>query len=67
MERVWEVRVRAEDGDHPLASNLTKDEAMAKAVEWLGRDFNEWEKARLSAVCNYGSVVYIDLVNGVPA
>ena len=59
MTSNYEVRISAEDGNHPLESNLTKDEAMATAVEWLGRPFDEWELARDSATSEYGGVIYI--------
>jgi len=59
MTSNYEVRVSAEDGNHSLESNLTKDEAMATAVEWLGRPFDEWELARDSATSEYGGVIYI--------
>ena len=59
MTSNYEVRISAEDGNHLLECNLTKDEAMATAVEWLGRPFDEWELARDSATSEYGGVIYI--------
>ena len=60
MKGNWKAWIVAADGMHALAYGVSKKEALEKAEEWLGRAFDPYELSLNRAVCNYGSVVYIE-------